>query len=746
MLVWSVPITEGELYTDGLQQPVEITCDSMGIPQIWAADVADGYFALGYQHAADRLFQMELTRRIAQGRLSEMLGRMTYDLDVQQRHIGHSRLALAAVDSLSESNRQVLRAYCDGINAYADQCRALPFEFRLVPIEFEPWSPYDCLSVLSYLTWFSNALMASDRFHLELYEKLGQEAAGYLPSYPDWAPVTVGSKSLSSSVSSPNVDLGTLTMTNIRELACQPVTVGGSNAWAVSPNRSQSGRAMLAADPHLEVGRLPQFWYAVGLHLASDSTNVLGITIPGLPLVVMGHNGQAAWAFTVGGIDVTDYYREQLNPEDSLQYLTVDGYQNFELIVDSIPIAREALPAEITIRTSHHGPVMLQADDDGSVYSMRWAGFDADLNAALTSGLELRRVANFAGFCDLATNMAALDASWIYADSGGNIGYQLGTPIANRDRMTAAFPQDGWTGEHEWQGYRPPYQTPRTNSPDQGWVASCNNLPQRSDDLFGTFAFDRIARIGSLLDEYERFTPAQMQAMQLDSISTHWLRWKPALAEAVFALGDTLLARRIQTWSGDCGTDSEVAPLMAKFLQQLKRLAYADELGELAGSASRALIETELSEADSSMSEMVLGAAREAVNFSTGRKWGEIQSLRMRHPMSAVPVLTDLLDLERGPWPWGGTPGTLNASWYQKHSDSTYQTVVGASWRFVIDFADPDAATMVLPAGNSGNPMSDHFFDFFDRYRTGGRWTVPLSREKVYARTKDTLTLIPYTD
>ena len=733
MLVWSVAPTSGTVALNGLDQPTQITFDSLGIPQIWAQTEHDGYFALGYQHASDRLFQMDLTRRVAQGRLSEALGTAALELDTQQRRVGHGRIARAALNRVSDHDRARLQAYCDGVNAFARTCRAWPFEFYLLPITFEPWTIYDCLSLLSFQTWFSNALMNKDKFYLQLWERLGQDrATQFLDLYPDWAPVTVVE------------DNGTAALD---DLAGSLRMSQASNAWAVAPTRSASGRAMLAADPHLEITRLPQFWYAAGLHISQNQTQVSGITVPGLPFMIMGHNGAAAWAFTVGGIDVNDYYLEQTDPEDSLQFLTPDGYRAFEIVVDTIVVSGHRQPELVQTKLSRHGPIVAANDSTGALYSLHWAGYDTDLAAAVGSGFGLASVSDFETFRRLVTTMGALDASWIYADSAGNIGYQLGTPVPLRSRSLACFPGRGWNRDDDWQGYLALDSTPHCLNPQRGWLASCNNKPDNSPDLIGVFAPARITRVSSLLQSVERMNQHDMAAFQQDRRDMSLLRWRQNLSAALDEIGEKSLADQVRLFNGECDTASRVAGLLEVFSRDWCNLTFAS-LGELAGSVSTSVLEQAV--ADSSCDSVSTAnlranareAARRALAFCAGRSWGQIQSMSMRHPMAQIPVLSSLLGLSRGPWPWGGTAGTLDAA-FSRQQDSSFEVIVAPSWRFVIDFGDIDGAAMTLPAGNSGNPMSEHFFDFFDRYRAGELWNVPFNHDAVYARARSVLTLSP---
>ncbi|UCD63009.1 MAG: penicillin acylase family protein [Candidatus Zixiibacteriota bacterium] len=784
LLRLSVPVTDGEIQLPGLESTVEITFDQMGIPQIWAQSEADAYYALGYQHAADRIFQMDLSRRVASGRLSEMLGAVTRDIDIEQRRIGHARMARRATATLSEHNRLILQAYVDGVNAYADHCRALPFEYRFLPISFEPWTVEDCLALLSFQTWFSNALMNQDEFYVRLAEKVGREKAlSLLFPYPDWAPATVGSGERAEETSRPlprsalgragTVPRARLTSEQdparypsetFRDALARRLLKAGtggflmshsSNAWVVSPQKSMSGSAMLAADPHLELTRLPQFWYAAGLHVKQDSSGVLGISTPGLPFFIMGHNGKAAWAFTAGGIDVNDYYLVQVNPDDSNRYLTPDGWRDFELVEDSMKVAGEDSLLHLTFRASPNGPIVSSGPEENQAYAVRWVGYDTDLNLAVASALELHGVDSFERFRMLVTSFGALDANMFYADVHGDIGYQLTTPLPVRppEYGSAALPA---ATTSRWAGYRDIENTPHAGNPADGWLASCNNLPQRSDFVRGHFFANRIVSIDNLLRSKDRFTPEDFARFQMDRTDRYLLRFAGELARLLDFLGETEAAALMRGWDGSCGVDSRPAALMNVFLAELKTATFEDELGRMAVQVPSKWIE-QIGRVDSAgwfddvstedevetYEDIAINAVEETLGAVNDKTWGEMQSLTMEHPLSMFPLLGSLLNLKLGPYPWGGDAGTLNASFSREVGEGKFESVAGPSWRFVMDFADIDAATMVLPAGNSGNPMTDHFMDFFEMWKSGERWTVPFHYEKVKEKAVSTLSLVP---
>ncbi len=793
LLQLSLPELDGEIIFSNIKEKIEITYDSMGVAQIWAKNSHDGYFSLGYLHASDRLFQMELIRKVAQGRISEILGDVSLKEDIRQRSFGHNRIAKDALDKLSPKNDALLSAYAKGVNAYVENCRAMPIEFYILQIDFENLTVYDCLTILNFQTWFSDALMNRDMFFLKLSEHLGREEAKKLTfRYPDWAPVTISeSKSIGYDNYYPNKfqdDLGVVEQATKKnkidfmtpdfyplnpaesfrkELANslygdghQPfLMTEASNAWSVSPALSKSKKAMLASDPHLEISRLPQFWHYSGLHIEDDSFNVVGISLAGLPLFPMGHNGKAAYAFTAGGVDITDYYLEKINPDDSSQYLTKNGWENFKYIQEEIKVGGIDTSLKVQIKFTTRGPLLAEEDSLKNSYSVKWAGFDNDLNEMLNAGLSLPKINCFENFRQIVTSLGSLNANWIYADINDNIGYQLGTPIPQREYNNSAFPRNGWEVKNEngWTGYYPLELTPHSLNPAEGWIGNCNNLAGRNDlpfDIPGNYFVDRILRLNELFYSQENLTVDDMKEFQMDISDSYLMRFKQIASSILAESGHSELADSLSDWDGVAGQSSREVLLLELFLSQLIKLTFEDELGDLYmqvrkiwydqiyfGDDQAWFNNINTSDKIETKNDISFEAMKQALKIAGNDNWGERHSLTMSHPLSAVPILGSLLDLKRGPWSWRGTAGTLNASFFIKTDDNRFKSFVGPSWRFLIDFSDVDSATMVIPAGNSGNPASDYFFNFNSLWQSGERWNVPISREKVFSRAKTVLVL-----
>lgn len=700
-LARSVAQYDGTVAT-GVSAPVEITFDAKGIPQIWAKTDADAFFAIGFLHASERLFQMELIRRLARGELSEVFGAAAYETDVEQRRRGFTRSANAA--GLDPATRATMQRYVDGINAWIAQARVLPPEFVVLRLRPRLWTIEDCLAISGYQTWFSHELMDQDRKYQTLVEKLGMPATALEHAGHPWSPPTVPEYSMTRA----------------------------SNSWVVAPSRSASGAALHASDPHLAIDQVPGLWYLAGLH-SDEGLNVAGVTSGGAPFVVMGHNDAIAFSFTVASVDVIDYY---------------DDAPQATIAREAIRVKGEKEPRVVEVKRGARG-VMIDEKT-----SMHWAGFDFPPAQLVGSAYRLQKAKTFDEFRHAVTGFGALDANWIYSDRAGNIGYQLGAPVPIRYfdsyiRQRASDPQS------QWLGYRTLEETPHALNPEQGFLASCNNQivpPQWPYPIPGFYDPYRIARARVLLAS--KHTRDDMHAMQLDLTSALALRWKTLAADGARAAGLRDVAQELAGWDGRVAEESRAATIFETWWRVLPRAVFEDELGgdwdigrvvlEEALSTKSPVIDDRRTPAVESAVDVSSRAMREAVRIANGRTWGEASSLTVTHPLARVKLLELWLRLNRGPWPAPGDAGTLHANWSSFHEKSgSFSARVGPSMRFVLDWADVDDFRINGALGQSGNPFSPHYDDFVETMRRGDEWNVPFSRGKVFARRRSLLRLTP---
>lgn len=696
----SVARYDGTIRT-GVSAPVEITFDAKGVPQVWAKTDADAFFAVGWLHASERLFQMELVRRLTRGDLSEVFGAAAFETDEFQRRVGFARRArLVETDP---ATRVAMQRYVDGVNAWIAQAKVLPPELVILRIRPRAWTVEDCLAISNYQTWFSHSLMDQDKKYQKLIEKLGLPAQALSRAGHPWSPPTVPD----------------LRITN------------ASNSWVLSPSRSATRAALHASDPHLSIDQVPGLWYVAGVH-SEEGLNVVGVTYAGGPFVVMGHNGAIAFSFTVASVDLIDYY---------------DDAPAGPAIREEIRVKGEERPRVIQVRQGARG-VMIEPKT-----SLRWAGFDFEPMRISEAALRLQKARTFEEFRRAVTGFGALDANWIYSDRAGNIGYQLGAPVPIREydtytRQNAAHPNTAW------RGYRALAETPHALNPPQGYLASCNNQPVSKDwpyPIPGFYDPYRITRAAALLPV--KRTVEDMRTMQLDLTSGLTLRWKTLAADGAKAAGMNDEAAGLIAWDGRMNADSKEAALFATWWRRLARPIFEDELGE-EWDTGRVLLDealttkTAIDDRRTPQVETVVDvsarAMREAKEIANGRTWGEACTLLVKHPLARVKLLDVWLNLNRGPYPASGDPGSLNANFFSYDDASkSFHSHIGPSMRFVLDWSNPDAFTINGALGQSGNPFSPHYDDFLETGRNGDTWNVPFTRERVFAAKTSVLRLEP---
>jgi penicillin amidase len=770
----SLPANSGDIEVSGINSRIEIFFDEKGIPQIWAENEEDAWFAVGWLHASDRLFQMELTRRVASGRLSELLGDLTLSFDRKQRLVGHHVIAEKDMVNLQNPTKRLLESYSAGVNQWVNQASALPFEFQLLMTDFEPWTIKDCLSIISFQTWFSDNLQNNDDLFISLENKIGKQSTEkFIAPYPGDAQKTVPP----AEIKKKNIIKAPLRFAsdhNWEQKLYNSLFAGNeipflmtkaSNAWVISGKKSKSGRAIFCSDPHLEVSRLPQFWYVIGVHTKDKSLETIGITTPGIPLIAMGHNGKISWAFTAAAIDITDEYIEQLNPENSNEYRVGEQYRSFERRIEYIQVNGWDELDTLEILSSRHGPVIQDGDTSGQVITLRWAGYDFSPSEGLATGIQMVKCRNFDEFRNCVTQFGALDANWLFADQEGNIGYQLGTPIPVRAKGRGHTRMKGWNDKSEWAGYYELDKTPHAFNPAEGWLASCNNKPDEANleyPLEGNFADERIQRITELLSFRNDLSINDMKEFQTDVKSIGLIRWKVEAIKILNQMDHEDWTNKINQWEGGADLNSKEAALVETWVVLLKEKTFRDEFGELTNKLLNRLlyrdrnfyrlyIENEEDWFDDKYTndqvetrdDIAISAMEEALSIIADRSWGDLQTVTMSHPLSVVPIVSSLLALERGPFPRAGTNGSLNNSSSNWNRNGLFTTQGGPSWRFILDFDNIDQAQMVIPAGQSGNPLSAHFFDFYDLWESGEYWTVPFTKDLVEKQAHSKLQLVP---
>jgi penicillin amidase len=685
----TLPKLEGVTELPGLERPVEILRDRFSVPQIFAENERDLFFAQGYVHAQDRFFQMELGRRAGHGRLSELLGGSALEFDRLSRTIGLGRIASSAENGAPLETLRALEAYSAGVNACL-KSEPRPPELRLLRLlRPEPWKPSDTAAWSLIMAWSLSASWESSLLHGSVQEETKDENG--LQAY---------------------VDPG-----------------AGSNAWAVSPGRSATGTALIAGDPHLFLG-IPCLWYEVGL--SGGPYEVVGASLPGSPGVVIGHNEAIAWSVTAALTDVQDLYIERFKEGDASLYEHAGGWHEAEVREEKISVRGRREPVVQRVRTTLHGPVISDVFGGKEDLALRWAAPQPP--KLVEAGLAVNRASNKEEFLDALRSWTTPNQNFVYADRTGVIGRALAGPVPIRKNHRGDRPIPGWAGGYEWEGLVPFEELPKCFEPEEGHVASANEAPEASPGaglIPGAYLPGyRKDRIEELLRATNNHTLETFREIQGDlyCAPTHALAGRLAQLDPPPAVPEGL-PRELATWDGCLTAESRPGAVARNALEVLihRSTARAPRIDSPLPTGAEAYfgnLVPQLMEKVDELPEEDLRRALEGVVAilvesrgpdPTSWSWGALHAAELRHPLGAVRALRGLLN--RGPYPAGGDANTVRlAAFRSGNSDksglpSFGPVTTGPSYRFVVDTGDWERAWSVISPGQSGHPASANYDD-----------------------------------
>jgi penicillin G amidase len=733
----SLPQTAGTITLAGPSAEIRITRDAAGVPHIAAASDRDAAFALGFLHAGDRLFQMDMMRRLGAGRLSEVLGEATFVTDRQMRTLGLYRAAERQFPALSPPLQGVLEAYAAGVNAYLAQGGTLPPEYALLRVAPEEWRPADSLVWGKYM-----ALLLSGNYRRELaHARIAthvttEQLAQLFPDYPAEAPVTLAT--LAALYRALPLD---------RMLAALPDAVGptfASNNWVVDGKHSVSGKPLLANDPHLPFAT-PDVWYLA--RIDTPELHLAGATSPGAPFVVIGHNQRIGWGLTTTESDVEDLFIERPDPADPNRYLAPGGSLPFETRQETINV-RGSGAVSITIRTTRHGPVI---SDSGGPASAAPNGDVLALQATFLAGEDrtpeglwgISRAKNWQEFNAALENVVAPQENIVYADTDGNIGFTAPARVPIRAKGDGWMPVPGWSGEFDWTGFVPFAELPRALNPPSGRFVSANNkiVPDEYRYFLGRDwdLPNRAARITALLDATPRQSPDSSASIQADTLSLGAQELLP-LMTAIAPENERAAAAlaMLKGWDGRMVTD-QIAPLIfTAWLRDLNRILFAERLGnafanywDLRPNVIAGILRQHQEWCSDPARPGVANcparlaeSLRNALDQLTARygsdmarwSWGRPHMAVFPHPFFArIPVLNGLFMVAV---PADGGTDTVNRGGISiQDAERPYRDRHGAGLRMILDFADLDSSRFIVVPGQSGNPLSHHYADLLEPWR-----------------------------
>lgn len=730
----------------GVLAPLEVWRDSAGVAHVWAQNEADLHFAQGYAHAQERLWQLELFRRVAEGRLAEVFGPSMLDTDKFLRTIGIWRAAGANQAVLDATARGLLEAYVAGVNSWIDHHKGpLPPEFLTLRIKPEPWTVRHSLAVEKIMAWDLALYDGAASLSLSA-RQLGPEKAKYIaPADPAWGATIIEQPPVIPAIPGATAELlDALSITR------------ASNAWVIGGTRTASGKPILANDMHLSL-RQPGVWYLMALH--APGIDVAGMTLPGVPNVVAGHNRAVAWGFTNAMLDDVDFFIERPDPKDSTRYLTPTGSAPFTTVSENIRVKGHAEPITFVIRLTRHGPVISDVETrlrGADVIAMQWAA--AETSHSLAAFPRFNRARNAEELLAAIPFFNNPHQNIVYADTAGHFGYQMAgrIPIRGARKRPPILPVPGWTGEWDWNGFLPFGDHPAVADPAAGFAVTANNRQVRSavGDLISNDweAPYRAMRIREMILEAPKHDAGSVHQMQLDVKDLLAVRYKAAAARAARSASLRDIAGQLDAWNGIAERDSRPAAYFYVWYEMLRRQVRRTLYGTQPGALSRDALSTVLDSASiawlgmagrTALDSLARVAMLQADSIARGKTWGELHSVGVFHAMGEVAAVEKLLHLNVGPAPHRGSTTTVNVAQYGT-KDIPFKTSYGASQRHVVDMADVDGqGGFILPTGQSGLPASEHFSDMFERWQNGGLWRIPLDRKAAEARTVHRMVIKP---
>lgn len=721
----SKPLIEGETIVQVLEEEVVVTRDQEGVPHIEAQSDADLYRAQGYVQAQDRLFQMDLSRRQASGRLAEVVGEAAVETDKHFRTFSLRAAAEASYDGYDDEAKAVLQYFAEGVNAFIEEAiegKKLPYEFALLGYRPEKWTEIDTLTIGKFMAYDLGGnwdALAVRHWALNAYEE--DKAEELMITYPE------GARSIiEANKEHPVAVAGQFNP------ALLPHEFNGSNNWVVSGEKTKSGAPLLADDPHLGLG-LPSIWYQ--MHLTSPAQNVGGVIFAGVPGIILGHNEDIAWGVTNVGPDVQDLYIEQPNPDDPTQFLYEGEWEQAEVREETIRVKdEEDLPFEVVV--TRHGPIisdlLYKEEDPGALFSMQWTALEP--TKELQAVMNMNKAKDWDSFEKSLEDFHAPAQNFVFASTDGTIAYKANGRIPIRKKGNGELPVPGDSAEYGWEDYVPYDELPRLVNPKEGFIATANNEVVGEEYPYHLTRFwaqpYRYERIAEVLEASDELTAEDMMALQLDWENLYAREFLDELMAAIQAEDEANdyeeVLVMLAEWDQVDDPDQAAPLVFHKLMKQLPKTLFADEMpedvyemlpgkGQLTDQWLRTGFAGESSvwlEEYGGVNKWVFDAFETSMQeieeeYGTNMKkwrWGDFHQVAFPHPLaSASPILEKLLNPAKRPL--GGSNITVQAAAFKEDGRVDH----GAPWRFVADLEDLSSSYQIVGPGVSGHIKSKWF-------------------------------------
>lgn len=799
----------GSVNVKGISSQVKIYSDDYGVPHIIASSDEDMYFALGYMHAQDRLWQMDLTRRVAEGKLSEIFGSGTIKFDKLFKTIGINRFAYRWYQNISPESKKILTAYSNGVNSFIENhYNKLPIEFDLLNYKPMPWQPEHSLMITRMMGWDLNLAWYLDYIFGELADRVGIEKLSEI--FPDSSisifkrPVLIdtltsdSTKEISSGRIKETIALGNSFFkdySDYRDFFNINCTHTGSNSWVVSGSKSESGKPMLANDPHLAF-MSPSKWYEV--HLRSKNADVTGFSLAGVPGVAIGHNMAISWGLTNLMCDDNDFFLLEKDSADANRY----KYRNQVHTLDSVKekiLVKDSLDVDIIIKNTLLGPVVSDLESRGfiserennlyrnKILAFKWTGFE--YSDEINAFYKINTAKNWEEFKEGLKDFCVPAQNFVYADTAGNIGYKAAGKIPLRkteNKNEYIIPSNSIM---EWTGFADFNELPEDYNPKQGFIVTANTNPfdwlktENKNRFYISYMWEpssRFERITQVLQGGFKFNVNEFKLIQASYLSPY------AKEISVYITGafkdeknidnetaDVL--NRFRNWDGDMPANNPMGALYNAFFVELLKNIYSDELGEdvfhdflmipnLPFRSTLLLLKNYNPEHHfwfddirtakiETRDEIIRKSLLDGINLLKNRvgnndinswRWGDIHKVTFRHPLGIVPALEKSFNI--GPYEIGGDQTTINNSEYRfidAIKNGNFENILGPSMRMAVDLSDMAHSYTSNSTGQSGQPLHPDYADQTRLWLYSDYKIITLNENEFIDKTYKLLILIP---
>ncbi|MEC1302229.1 penicillin acylase family protein [Lysinibacillus capsici] len=747
----SKPVIDGELAVTILDQDVTVTRDEKGVPHIFAKTDADLYRAQGYVQAQDRLFQMDLARRQASGRLSEIIGEATINTDKHFRTFSLRDAAEKSLAAYDDESKQVLEWYAEGVNAFIAQAKesnTLSYEFALLGYEPEEWTVVDSLTIGKYMAYDLGGNWNTLAFRHWALQNFDEEKAKELfIKYPENA-----SAIIEANIQNPVAVAGQFSAEML------PNEFNGSNNWVVSGDKTKSGTPILADDPHLGLST-PSIWYQ--MHLQSPQQNVSGVIFAGIPGIILGHNDEIAWGVTNVGPDVQDLYIEIPNPDNPTQFRYDGKWEQAEVRDESIKV-KDGETVDFEVVVTRHGPIMtdlaFKDTEPTAQFSMQWTALQP--TAELRAVLGFNKAKTWSDFEKALEDFKAPAQNFVFASKDGTIAYKANGQIPIRKQGEGQLPVPGDSSDYGWEGFILWDELPTLVNPKEGFIATANNQVIGEDYPYHITDFwaqpYRFERIKEVLEANDAITVEDMMALQMDQHNLYAREFLPDLLTSLkekdqdgkYAEIIAMLEKWDMVDAKESGAPLVFHTLMIKlqevlFKDQMPEDMYGimygkfnitDQLLRTAYSGEKSIWIEEQGGIDETIYkafELTIAQLEDQFGKNSSKwQWGDYHQLTFDHTLgSASPILAAYFNAKKVPI--GGSKVTVQAA----DNDLAGNVDHGASWRFVVDVGDLSSAYHIVGPGQSGHVKSDWYQDQVLDWANGDYHQTFIKQEEIKGKT-----------